>query len=327
VFDIAAAINFSTKREVWPTDIGSLVACAERPLYEWVSNLEWDAEGEYAAARLVAQGAITPECVRLAAPGGDVESELAENSGYRLLRGICEELPAAERDTTYAAWRRFVISHPVLPSWTTAIYQDPVLSVLDRVDVLIDQFYQPVPEALAPGGRVPICKVSGTILRRHGRAYETDCREPDAINAAREGEHNSVAYRLGMVHLRRAFRMFWCLPGRAELELERRLSSAGWLCTMWPRLDRVDLVATFPGRTRRVAVDVKDHLSPLRLAAQFTGFKDYSVDHDCYLVIPDYIIALSPHFASRFEALRASFARSSVALRTLSALVEQLGGA
>src|SRR3546814_11297747 len=92
--------------------------------------------------------------------------------------------------------------------------------------------------------------------------------------------HETLKYRNGMLYLRRAFRNFWCLPGLAELELARRLVALGWSTTLWPKLDRVDLVATSPDGNRRIAVDVKDYFSPARLAVRFTGFKEYQADHE-----------------------------------------------
>jgi hypothetical protein len=58
---------------------------------------------------------------------------------------------------------------------------------------------------------------------------------------------------------------------------------------MWPTLDRVDIDATSPDGTRRIAIDVKEYLSPENLAARFRGFKEYTLTHDCYLVVPDYM--------------------------------------
>lgn len=327
VFDLAAALNLSSQTARWPTDIASLVQAARGPLFEWVSDLSWDPDGDFTVARLIEGGSVSPECSRLAAPGGDVETELAENAGYLKLRSICESQDTpAQRDAVYEAWRRFVILHPVLANWTSEIYSDARLATVDSIDALIELFYQPIPEAFARAGRLHLCTVSGTVLRANGAGYETECREPAAIQAARRNEFKELPFRPGMRQLRRSFRMFWCLPGRTELELERRLVQAGWVCRMWPDLDRVDLVAASPDGRRRIAVDVKDYLSPVRLAARFDGFKEYARDYQCFLVVPDYIIEGSRLYAQRFEALRASQARSPISIRTLSGLVNELVG-
>ncbi len=253
--------------------------------------------------------------------------ELAENAGYLKLRAICESQGSPEeRDAAYVAWRRFVILRPVLSNWTADVYADSVLATLDSVDALVEVFYQPIPEALARAGQLHLCTVSGTVLRSNGTGYGTECREPAAVQAARRGEFREIPFRPGMLQLRRSFRMFWCLPGRTELELERRMVRAGWTCRMWPELDRVDLTATSPDGRRRIAVDVKDYLSPVRLAARFAGFKEYARDHQCFLVVPDYVLDASPLYSHRFEALRASNAQSPVSVRTLSEIVSELVG-
>lgn len=327
IFDLAAALNFSSQTTCWPTDIAGLVQAARKPLFEWVSDLSWDPDGDFTVARFVEGGSVSPECVRLAAPGGDVDTEMAENAGYLKLRAICESLGSpAERDAAYVAWRRFVILRPVLSNWTADVYADSVLATLDSIDALVELFYQPVPEAFARSGKLRLCTVSGTILRLNGTGYETECREPTAVQAARRGEFTEMPFRPSMLQLRRSFRMFWCLPGRTELELEQRLVHAGWTCRMWPELDRVDLTATSPDGRRRIAVDVKDYLSPVRLAARFAGFKEYARDHQCFLVVPDYVLDASPLYSHRFEALRASKSQSPVSVRTLSGLIDELVG-
>lgn len=124
--------------------------------------------------------------------------------------------------------------------------------------------------------------------------------------------------------MRRPFRLYWCLPGKTELDLAARLESAGWACRLWPDLDRVDLAATAPDG-RRIAADVKDYLSPENLAVRFQGFKEYAADHACYLVVPDYMPEVSRGYARRFEAVRAAHAKAPVELRTLSDLLDDLG--
>ena len=201
---------------------------------------------------------------------------------------------------------------------------NPRLASLERIDEMVEAFYGKVPEALAVNGSLPICTVSGTILRREGQAFHTESRDPEAIRRAREGKCKSVKYRSGMLYLRRAFRTFWCLPGLAELEIEGRLSAMGWSTSLWPQLDRVDLVAKSPNGGRRIALDVKDYFSPARLAARFAGFKEFETDHECFLVVPDYVLEAEPRFQDRFEAFRAYKGKAKVELRTMSDLVDEL---
>jgi hypothetical protein len=321
--DLASAYNISLDRAVWPTDLHGFMRSAQEPLVQWVPDMGWDLEGEYFAARLVLNGEVSTECLRLAVPGGDPERELEENRGFEMLIGLCRD--RGDGEDIYRAWRRTVIAQPLLTNWSATILTDPYLAGVERIDEIIEAFFDRAPESLALHGELPICTVSGTVLRRDGRGFHTECRDPEAIRRARAGTHDTVRYRPGMLYLKRAFRTFWLLPGLTELDLATRLAARGWATTLWPQLDRVDLIAVSSDGQRRVAIDVKDYFSPARLAARFAGFKAYEADHACYLVIPDYLLASEPRFAARFEAMRASSGKTPVALRTASDLIEELG--
>lgn len=322
VFDLGAARNLADGDDVWPTDLHGMMRRAQEPLFRWLPDITWDVGGDYLAVRLVESGEASTACRALALPGGDPESEIEENLGYEMLVNLCRDRVDGEK--LYRTWRKTVIENVVMTSWSTAILMDPLLATLERSDEIVEAFYNRIPESFSINGKLPICTVSGTILRRDGHAFHTECRQPEAIRKAREGVHTTLKYRPGMLYLKRAFRTFWALPGLAELELKRRLDALGWTTDLWPALDRVDLVAIAPDGKRRIAIDVKDYISPARLANRFNGFKTFQADHHCYLVIPDYIAEMDPGFEARFEALRAANGRPAVALTTVSDLLEGL---
>jgi hypothetical protein len=324
VFDLGAARNLTEGSDVWPTDLLGLMRRAQQPLVRWAPDLSWDVGGDYLAVRFVENGETSTACRALALPGGDPETEIEENLGFEMLLGLCRD--RTDGEDLYRTWRRTVIENPVMANWSTAILMDPLLATLERSDEIVEAFYDRIPESFAINGQLPICTISRTLLRRAGRVFHTESRQPEAIRRAREGVHDTLKHRPGMLYLKRAFRTFWSLPGLAELELERRLAALGWSTTLWPALDRVDLVAVSPDGRRRLAVDVKDYISPARLAARFRGFKAYAADHECFLVVPDYLTEIDPHFEARFEALRAANGRAPVALRSVSDLVEELAG-
>ncbi|KAF0225746.1 MAG: hypothetical protein FD176_193 [Rhodospirillaceae bacterium] len=327
-FDLGAARNFTTKSTSWPTDLDRLMALAKEPMFRWVPSMSWDKADEFFAARLVEDGEISTDCRKLAVDSGNPEREIEENIGYEMLIGICRD--RLDGEDLYRIWRRTVIENPVIAGYA-AIIANPGLADIERVDEIVEAFYQRIPDAIAVNGQLPICTISGTILRRVGEdggvtRFHTECRDPEAIRRANAGVHDTRRYRPGMMQLRRAFRTYWCLPGRAELELEWRFREKGWQTTLWPNLDRVDLVAT-SASGRRLAIDVKDYLSPNALAARFNGFKEFAADHECYLVVPDYIPEVDGRFEARFEAFRASLGKTKVALQTVSGLIDELDAA
>jgi hypothetical protein len=322
-FDIGSARNFDAGSPCWPTNLAALMSLAERPLFEWVGDLSWDPEGDLTAGILIADGEITKLCIELAMPGQDPELEMVEQAGFGLLRTACLSRPDGQ--DVYVAFRKMVVERPVLTGLASSFFADPLLASVERIDEIIAAFYQRVPEALTVAGELPICSVSGTVLRRQGRAFRTECRNPEAVRRARAGEINRLQWRPGMMHLRRPFRLYWCLPGKSELALAAHLDRAGWNCALWPGLDRVDLAASSQGNGRRIAVDVKDYLSPENLAARFDGFKEYAKNHECFLVVPDHVLEVAPGYERRFEAVRAAHGKMPVALRTLSAFLDELG--
>jgi hypothetical protein len=84
-------------------------------------------------------------------------------------------------------------------------------------------------------------------------------------------------------------------------------------------------VAISPDGRRKVAADVKEYLSPETLAARFEGFAEYAANHECLLVVPDYMPEIARGYERRFEAARASYAKGEIALHTLSGALADLG--
>ena len=323
-FDIAGARQAVNGDARWPTDLAMLAAQAQLPLYKWKIDLAWDPDGVYTAATLTSNGEVTDACVHLAAPGQDPEAELTENAGYALLMDICRNRADGER--VYAAFRSFIITHPVIDNAITALATAPILTSVEKINQILDAFYQRVPKALCVGSCLPICKTSGTILRRQREGFHTEHRDPQAIIRAKSGDHDTHPWRDTTMQLRRPFRRYWCLPGLAEIALARALGDAGWNCAPWPHFDLIDLAAISPDGTRRIAVDVKDYLSPIVLAARFGGFKQYADTHECCLVIPDYLPRVVSDYERRFDAARSALGGLRVSLKTVSDLLAELGG-
>lgn len=326
--DLCAARNVAEGGDRWPSSVSALVRTASKPLDAWMGDTAaWDPDATFTAVPLLDGQQTTATCRELAAEieGHSPEDELVETRGFGEFRTAC----ASQRNgqAAYALWRRFVIERPVNEGLGKAMVSTPELGNIVGVEQVFQTFYEPLAAAFAgEDGLVPICKVSGTVLRRGhgGTAYETESREPEAIRLARAGEHDAIAWSPALRVLRRPFRSFWCLPGKAEVGLMARLADIGWSVEPWPELDSVDLAATSPDGTRRVAIDVKDFASPTLLAARFEGFKGYERTHECYLVVPDSRLAADRTYAPSFTHLRASLGKRPVELRSVSQLAVEL---
>jgi len=327
--DLCAARNIAKGGERWPSSVAALVRTASLPFNGWMADTAaWDPYATFTAEPLLDGQQTTATCRELAAEveGHSPEDELIETRGFGDFRTAC----ASQRDgqASYALWRRFVVEHPVNEGLRHVLVSMLELGNVVGVEQAFQTFYEPLPAAYAgEDGMVPICKVSGTVLRRgqRGVAYETESREPEAVRLARAGECDRRPWAQNLRMLKRPFRSFWCLPGKSEVALMDRLGMLGWSVEAWPDLDRVDLVATSADGARRVAADVKDFASPTLLAARFDGFKGYELTHECYLVVPDARLAVDRTYASVFANLRTSFGRKTVALRSVSRLAAELG--
>lgn len=324
-FDVGAARNLMEDRAyAWPTELRSLAEVAALPLGLWGGDMFWDRDEVFAEISLVENGEVTPECRELAAGGRDPEQEMVERDGYDALRAACARME--DGDAFYTAWRRCVVERPVLTTISEAAAAVPGLTDLEDWTGFVHRFYDVVPESLAFGDQVRTCIVSGTLLRRARKGYHTESRDPAAITAAFEGRHGTKPFRPRQtLHLKRTFRAYWCHPGVAELGLARGLENRGWQVSLWPRRDRIDVEGRSPGGLL-LAVDVKDHLSPVGLARRFEGFKEYEETHECLVVVPDYVVAADRRFGERFENLRRSHGKPAVRLMTVSALLRDAEG-
>jgi hypothetical protein len=327
--DLCAARNIAERGERWPSSVAALVRAAALPFDAWMADTAaWDPYAAFTAEPLLDGQQTTATCRELAAEvdGHSPEDELIETRGFSDFHTAC----ASQRDgqASYTLWRRFVVECPVNEGLGRVLVSIPELGNVVGVEQAFQTFYEPLPVAYAgEDGMVPICKVSGTVLRRGqgSVAYETESREPEAVRLARAGECDLRPWAQNLRMLKRPFRSFWCLPGRSEVALMDRLRKQGWSVEPWPNLDRVDLVATSPDGDRSIAVDVKDFTSPTLLAARFDGFKGYERTHECYLVVPDSRLAADRTYASIFANLRTSLGKKAVALRSVSRLVAELG--
>ena len=332
-FNLGAACNSVTPYATWPTDLDQLMAYARQPLNTWAGDMSWDTEGAWQHSCLLEGAEISSDCRHLAHQVEHPALELEENSGFQLLMHICHNRPDGQK--IYQTWRRLVIEKPVLPSYT-AVLADPLLATIERIDELVQAFYQPVSAAFALNGQLPLCSVSGTVLRKlpaqgtrlskqaADSVFHTEYRAPEAVRRARAGLCDYQPYHPALIQLRRAFRTYWCFPGKTELYLQQRLALNGWHTVLWPDFDRIDLLATSPNG-RSYALEVKDYISPGRLAKRFDDFKEFAQSHTCYLVVPDHLTDIDLNFKARFNAFRAACGKQPVQLLTASQLLATLG--
>lgn len=277
-----------------PRSIPDLVTwCARRPLSQW--PLEMPAGVAGAGDLLVDPHTCTPTqlCYELAIDSRDTGTELYERE---MMFGALERCRTAEAPDSYTALRDLFVRYPVLTRAKLGLLhaRAELLPVMD----LIEQAYRPAPVGLAVDGRFAACARCRCLLVPAGRGRwwcEQDrCRRE---GVAQVGEEYPVS---GNVHqLARPLRIFVTGPGRAEIELEERLTALGLQVEMWPNYDAYDLRVTLPDGSVW-AIDVKDRANPALLARTTTPFRIDPPFTTAYLVVPQYRTQDRPDYRQVF---------------------------
>ncbi|MCR3721195.1 MULTISPECIES: restriction endonuclease-related protein [Prauserella salsuginis group] len=255
---------------------------AERSIGEWPWTLPEDFDG--ASAFLVDELTRTPtqQCWEWRIAARDVAAEQVEN---QLMLEAISECRAARAPASYTAFRKLLISKPVLTdAERVALGDDLDLELLHDV---IKRCYDPVPASYVREGVYAVCARCGCLLVPIGRdryVCELDrCRRDQHTRVGRRVE----ARRSGLYQLNRPLRMFITGPGLAETDLEAELSRRGVRVEMWPNFDAYDLRITLP-RGRVWAVDVKDRANPALLGRSALPLRSDPLYDEGFLVAPQY---------------------------------------
>jgi hypothetical protein len=174
----------------------------------------------------------------------------------------------------------------------------------------MEESYGPVPVDLAVSGRVAVCggcqqwirpRADGSVRCRVWRCGQRhDLPGPVWVDA--EG-----ARRLEPELVR-----FVALPGYPELDLAQQLAARGARVVLYPKLDALDLVASWPGG-HSVGVDVKDWHSPYLLARHIKSFPRWGAG-DPYAYRKGYLVVPHDRLRSNRSYLKI-LQRHSAALR------------
>ncbi len=261
-----------------PQGIPDLLAWCRRPLVEWQLALPPDAISP--EDRLLDGQLPTSICEEWACTIPHVEDELTQS---RLMQSVFEICRSAEAPDSYVAFRRLLISKPVLTAFE--LLQHCAEPQLERLTDPIRAAYEPAPDACAveenfqccPScNNLMLCTVSGNLV----------CADECCRAAKPGGEGRKIPKRQGVHWLKRGLRRFIAAPGRVELRLAKQLRDLELDVELWPAFDSYDLRLVFPdGETW--AVDVKDWASPFHLARQVKPIPSYPPWQKAYFVFPD----------------------------------------
>ncbi|NMG42648.1 hypothetical protein GPA22_02725 [Aromatoleum toluvorans] len=320
-FNLAAALNIE-RGTSYPVDLASLVRNAMSPIFEWCPEYGDGQESEsFFASLLIEAGAVTPDCISMA---GLAEAD-AEEMFYQRLIAACSEIDEAHGQAFYSEWRRAVIENPVAESHAVFLVRYETLRAWTSMTrQLVDFFYERIPEIHAEDGKIALCPLSGTRLRKNRNRWATEMRDPAAEKMLRERGPRYIDHTPATLELKRPVRVFWALPGWHELRLHEAVMERGWKSLLWPEFDKYDLLVSRPGKTR-FAIDVKDHLSPLSLARSL-GNVERRRRQKRVLVIPDYLRERLPLYKTVFRRARRSALMEPEVIMTVSEFLDVLEG-
>lgn len=319
-FNLAAAFNLESGTD-YPTDLASLIRVASRPVFEWCGEYGEDEQGEaFIASRMIEDGEITPDCISMA---GLSETD-AELAFYQMLMSVCAELEEDAGQRLYTDWRLAVIENPVAESHAIFLAKyEGLRSHTILTKKLVDFFYEHIPEIHSLNGKLALCPLTGTRLRKHGDRWATEMRDPAVAEHLRNHGPRWIDHTAATIELKRPVRVFWALPGWHELQLHKAVLARGCDSLLWPEFDSVDLLVTHPSG-KKYAVDVKDHISPISLS-RASGQDNPRRRRKRVIVIPDYLENRLPQYKTLFRRARRSRLKEPEPIMTVAEFLGELG--
>ncbi|MDT8916077.1 hypothetical protein [Amycolatopsis sp. PS_44_ISF1] len=256
---------------------------AHKPLRDWPLGLPDELEASDGYLVDAGTHAPTQQCLEWVVSAPDPAAEQFEN---QLMLGAIGECRVAKAPESYSAFRRLLITRPVLTGTERALLgEDLDLSLLVET---IKRSYEPASAAYLRDGVYAQCARCHCLLvplEHGGYRCELDrCRRDTrpvvgrTLDPARSG---------GVYQLTRPLRMFITGPGLAEVDLETALTSKKLMPDMWPNFDAYDLRITLPNR-QVWAIDVKDRANPAFLGRGTQPFRADPPFDRAFLVVPQY---------------------------------------
>lgn len=265
-----------------PQGVPDLLLWCRKPLSVWPLELSEDI-GK--SDKLIDEyGSPSSVCDEWAIVSADVEAELTQK---QLLLNVMQVCQSAESPDSYVAFRRLLISQPVLTEFKLLEHcTDPLL---EKLAEQIKAAYEPAPESYAVEGQFYCCSNCRNLMLRTVKG-ELICSEARCRNKGLAKPGNPISQKQGVLCLKRGLRRFIAVPGIAELRLAEKLEKLGLSVKLWPNFDKYDLQIIFPDE-EVWAIDVKDWVDPFLLAKKVKQ-QNPPIPHDppwtkAYFVFPD----------------------------------------
>ncbi|MFH9164644.1 hypothetical protein ACH4LN_14480 [Streptomyces albus] len=288
-----------------PVSLPDLLSwCRERPVADWPVDLPTEAAGPDDLLLDPESSRPTELCYEWAEQFSDSALVLYDREIIRAALRLCREY--GEEDA-YTEFRRLLVTRPVLTSaeeWAVSMDH-----VLDPVKELLSRIYRPVPDSYLRGDVYATCGRCLTLLTPlpdGGWWCERDrCRRRGRPPVGRRIAQEEAGE---LLQLARPLRQFVTGPGRAEVQLEGRLTALGLKVRMWPAYDAYDVHVTFPDGWVW-AVDVKDWAHPAFLGRAARPVPQEPRYDEAFWVVPQDRVDDRPGYIATYERNRPAAAR------------------
>lgn len=298
-------------------EIHELLAHCTKPLGEWLPVPSVSDAGLSTVRLIDAEDRMPTLEAEELARGFAGMAGLLEEQIFAAFQDSLSKQSAKDADDYYTQVRTFVVRNPVV----TRKHMLKFLAGLpSAVWVCVEQqFYEPLPGALAAGETTTLCSHCHNVMTRSRGALHCTTAACAAEHGARPGPTLPAA---DLFRLNRSLRKYWLEPGIDELRIAERLTARGHTVRMYPNRDTVDLDL---GEGSKVGVDLKAYSSPEllgeRLRRRPGGLMSYKTP---WLVIPDWLARRVPNYIGRVSACLEG---SPIRALTLADAVEELGHA
>lgn len=240
-----------------PDSIPEFYELCEQPFEEW--GVEIDDEID-SSDSLLFLGEPTELTIELAeAFGGSVLSQEQTKIASVLLQH-CQSHPQGVQ--IYTKFRRFIIEHPVLSN-QEFVEAKGYFGLGVGLSDLLDECYEPVPSCYELEENFyacPYCYALAGVNPQGQVIANSSCnRCPPGRRLKRK-----VKLPSDCLKLKRGIERFWFYPGRAEIQLFKKLVDLGLEVELYPQCDRYDLRIKFADG-EVWALDLKDYSNPYLL--------------------------------------------------------------
>ncbi|OXM56077.1 hypothetical protein CFP71_14680 [Amycolatopsis thailandensis] len=267
-----------------PASVPGMVSWAmHRPLHEWPFGLPDDLDA--ADGFLIDPQTCLPtqQCLEWVVSAPDPAAEQYENE---VMLGVIQQCRVARSPGSYTAFRRLLITRPVLTGTELALLGEDLDLML--LIATIKRSYEAAPGSYLRDGHYAQCaRCKCLLVPIEGGRYRCEldrCRREGFPTVERTLDPTRGN---GVYHLSRPLRMFITGPGLAETDLEQDLIKKKLQPEMWPNFDTYDLRITLPNK-QVWAIDVKDRANPTLLARTARTFTPAPPYDQAFLVVPQY---------------------------------------